>query len=100
LSFPSALRPAALAACTPTSQEKLRISVAPRFQTSSHPPLTSIYQPQFHNYQIIINMGVERKIITRGNGSDSPASGDKVAIHYTGWLYDAKKANKGFQGKQ
>jgi FK506-binding protein 1 len=45
-------------------------------------------------------MGVERKIITRGNGSDSPASGDKVSIHYTGWLYDAKKSNKGFQGKQ
>ncbi|KAJ5482077.1 hypothetical protein N7475_000889 [Penicillium sp. IBT 31633x] len=45
-------------------------------------------------------MGVERKIITRGNGSDSPAAGDKVSIHYTGWLYDAKKANKGFQGKQ
>jgi FK506-binding protein 1 len=45
-------------------------------------------------------MGVERKIVTRGNGSDSPASGDKVSIHYTGWLYDAKKANKGFQGKQ
>ncbi|KAJ5894766.1 FK506-binding protein 1 [Penicillium taxi] len=45
-------------------------------------------------------MGVERKIITRGNGTDTPASGDKVSIHYTGWLYDAKKANKGFQGKQ
>lgn len=44
-------------------------------------------------------MGVQRKIITRGSGA-SPASGDKVAIHYTGWLYDAKKANKGFQGKQ
>lgn len=45
-------------------------------------------------------MGVERKIITRGNGSDSPTAGDKVSIHYTGWIYDAKKANKGFQGKQ
>lgn len=45
-------------------------------------------------------MGVERKIITRGTGSGSPAAGDKVAIHYTGWLYDAKKSNKGFQGKQ
>ncbi|KAJ5609670.1 hypothetical protein N7528_010237 [Penicillium herquei] len=44
-------------------------------------------------------MGVQRKIITRGSGA-SPASGDKVAIHYTGWLYDAKKAGKGFQGKQ
>jgi len=44
-------------------------------------------------------MGVQRKIITRGSGP-SPASGDKVSIHYTGWLYDAKKAGKGFQGKQ
>jgi FK506-binding protein 1 len=44
-------------------------------------------------------MGVERKIITRGTGS-SPAEGDDVSIHYTGWLYDAKKSNKGFQGKQ
>ncbi|KAJ5596198.1 FK506-binding protein 1B [Penicillium hetheringtonii] len=44
-------------------------------------------------------MGVERKIITRGSGP-SPASGDKVSIHYTGWIYDPKKANKGFQGKQ
>ncbi|KAJ5158687.1 uncharacterized protein N7500_008338 [Penicillium coprophilum] len=45
-------------------------------------------------------MGVERKIITRGTGSGSPASGDMVTIHYSGWLYDAKKSNKGFQGKQ
>lgn len=55
--------------------------------------LNVYYKPEF-------NMGVERKIITRGNGSDSPAAGDKVSIHYTGWIYDAKKANKGFQGKQ
>jgi FK506-binding protein 1 len=45
-------------------------------------------------------MGVERKIITRGTGSGSPAAGDTVTIHYSGWLYDAKKSNKGFQGKQ
>lgn len=45
-------------------------------------------------------MGVERKIITRGTGTGQPAAGDKVTIHYSGWLYDAKKSNKGFQGKQ
>ncbi|KAJ5100439.1 hypothetical protein N7456_006491 [Penicillium angulare] len=44
-------------------------------------------------------MGVQRKIITRGKGV-APVEGDKVSIHYTGWLYDAKKASKGFQGKQ
>ena len=33
-------------------------------------------------------MGVEKEIITEGNGVDYPKKGDKVAMQYTGWLHD------------
>lgn len=79
---------------SPTSKEKLD----PVFPSSA---LTlSFFRLLYSLNQSTFIMGVERKIITRGNSTDSPASGDKVSIHYTGWLYDAKKSNKGFQGKQ
>lgn len=45
-------------------------------------------------------MGVERKILIRGKGPDSPAVGDEVYMNYTGWVYDAKKSKKEFKGKQ
>ena len=37
--------------------------------------------------------------VKQGTGAEA-LSGRTVVVHYTGWLYDAKKANKGFQGKQ
>ena len=46
-------------------------------------------------------MGVTRKILQQGNGSDRPNKGDMVTIEYTGNLYDdAAGAGKDFRGKQ
>ena len=43
-------------------------------------------------------MGVEKKIIKQGNGSDKPKKGDNVTMEYTGWLHEAGKPdNKGNQ---
>ncbi|KAJ5675705.1 Peptidyl-prolyl cis-trans isomerase, partial [Penicillium macrosclerotiorum] len=45
-------------------------------------------------------MGVEKTILTPGNGVDFPKKGDNVAMHYTGCLYDEKEAdnhNMGFK---
>jgi len=33
-------------------------------------------------------MGVEKQLITKGNGVDKPKTNDEVTIEYTGWLYD------------
>lgn len=49
----------------------------------------------------LATMGVTRKIVTRGNGTDRPKVGDEVTIDYTGNLYDESKgANADFRGKQ
>lgn len=41
-------------------------------------------------------MGVEKTVISEGNGSDTPRKGDTVTMEYTGWLYDTSKPeNKG-----
>ena len=46
-------------------------------------------------------MGVTRKIIAKGNGTDKPRKGDTVTIEYTGNLYDEAKGSKNdFRGKQ
>lgn len=46
-------------------------------------------------------MGVTRKIIAKGNGTDRPKQGDTVTIEYTGNLYDETKGSKNdFRGKQ
>jgi len=46
-------------------------------------------------------MGVTRKIVTKGNGTDKPKAGDEVTIEYTGNLYDESKGAKDdFRGKQ
>ncbi|KAJ5860704.1 FKBP-type peptidyl-prolyl isomerase [Penicillium soppii] len=39
-------------------------------------------------------MGVEKKILKAGNGVDFPKEGEKVAMHYTGCLYDEKAEHK------
>ncbi|CAG8013353.1 unnamed protein product [Penicillium salamii] len=38
-------------------------------------------------------MGVEKKIIENGNGTDYPKVGENVAIHYTGCLYEEGAEN-------
>ncbi|CEJ55357.1 FK506-binding protein 1A [Penicillium brasilianum] len=43
-------------------------------------------------------MGVDKKILTPGNGVDFPKKGDNVAMHYTGCLYDASAAANHFMG--
>jgi FK506-binding protein 1 len=45
-------------------------------------------------------MGVEKKMLKSGNGVDRPKAGDTVTMEYTGWLYDASAADKGYKGNQ
>ena len=45
-------------------------------------------------------MGVTRKVLKQGNGSDFPKQGDEVAIHYTGNLYDQSCASNDYRGKE
>ncbi|KZZ95182.1 FK506-binding protein 1B [Ascosphaera apis ARSEF 7405] len=46
-------------------------------------------------------MGVTKKILSPGNGTDKPKAGDQISMLYTGCLYDqnAGEANH-FMGKQ
>ena len=46
-------------------------------------------------------MGVTKKVIKEGNGTDRPSNGDEVTIEYTGNLYDPSvDPEKDFRGKQ
>jgi len=45
-------------------------------------------------------MGVEKKVLKDGNGTDKPKAGDTVTMEYTGWLYDASASANGFKGKK
>ncbi|KAL8927485.1 MAG: hypothetical protein Q9208_002290 [Pyrenodesmia sp. 3 TL-2023] len=45
-------------------------------------------------------MGVTRKVLKEGNGTDKPKKGDTVTIEYTGNLYDEGQANNDYRGKQ
>ncbi|XP_063785264.1 peptidyl-prolyl cis-trans isomerase FKBP4 [Pseudophryne corroboree] len=37
------------------------------------------------------DQGVLKQVITEGTGSQTPMIGDKVSVHYTGWLLDGTK---------
>jgi len=43
-------------------------------------------------------MGVEKTLISPGNGADKPNKGDQVTMEYTGWLYEPSAAEN--RGKQ
>ena len=46
-------------------------------------------------------MGVTKKVISAGNGTDKPKKGDEVIIEYTGNLYDeAQGEDNDYRGKQ
>jgi len=45
-------------------------------------------------------MGVQKKTIKPGNGSDKAKPGDTVTMEYTGYLYDESAAAKDYKGKQ
>ncbi|KAI4234206.1 MAG: hypothetical protein LQ349_003946 [Xanthoria aureola] len=45
-------------------------------------------------------MGVTRKVLKEGNGTDKPKKGDVVTIEYTGNLYDESKADNDHRGTQ
>jgi FK506-binding protein 1 len=45
-------------------------------------------------------MGVERTTLAAGNGTDSPKAGDKIAMQYTGWLYESNNGDSDFKGEQ
>lgn len=45
-------------------------------------------------------MGVTRKVLKEGNGTDKPKKGDDVTIEYTGNLYDEAQASNEHRGKQ
>ena len=43
-------------------------------------------------------MGVEKTLISEGDGTTKPQKGDTVSMEYTGWLHDTSKPdNKGKQ---
>ncbi|KAF2489107.1 peptidyl-prolyl cis-trans isomerase [Lophium mytilinum] len=43
-------------------------------------------------------MGVEKVILSEGNGVNFPSKGDTVTMEYTGWIYDPTATNS--KGKQ
>ena len=43
-------------------------------------------------------MSLQKKLLREGNKTDYPKRGDKVTIEYTGWLYDAGKADNQYRG--
>ncbi|KAL9021164.1 MAG: hypothetical protein Q9185_001565 [Variospora sp. 1 TL-2023] len=45
-------------------------------------------------------MGVTKKVLKEGNGTDKPKAGDQVTIEYTGNLYDEAKADNDYRGTQ
>ena len=45
-------------------------------------------------------MGVEKKVLKEGNGTDKPQKGDEVTIEYTGNLYDEAQADNDYRGDQ
>lgn len=45
-------------------------------------------------------MGVTRKLLKEGNGSDKPKKGDTVTIEYTGNLYDEGSTDQFHRGEQ
>lgn len=43
-------------------------------------------------------MGVQKQLISEGNGTDRPKKGDQVTMEYTGWVFDPNATdNKGKQ---
>ena len=41
---------------------------------------------------------LQKETVEAGNGTDYPKQGDRVTMHYTGWLYEAgKPQNRGAQ---
>lgn len=71
---------------TPLGEKVDKITAAPRFITTTTPIIISI------------KMGVEKKTISNGDGVTFPKVGDNVALHYTGCLYDASKADNHCMG--
>ena len=47
-----------------------------------------------------VNMGVTKKVLKPGNGTDKPKKGDEVTIEYTGNLYDESQSSNDYRGKQ
>ncbi|MCJ1235172.1 hypothetical protein MMC14_003139 [Varicellaria rhodocarpa] len=45
-------------------------------------------------------MGVTRKVLKQGNGTDYPKRGEEVTIAYTGNLYDESKEADDYRGTQ
>ncbi|KAL8908809.1 MAG: hypothetical protein Q9171_005285 [Xanthocarpia ochracea] len=45
-------------------------------------------------------MGVTRKVLKEGNGTDKPKKGDEVTIEYTGNLYDPAEEGNDYRGTQ
>ncbi|KAJ5201763.1 uncharacterized protein N7498_006426 [Penicillium cinerascens] len=45
-------------------------------------------------------MGVEKKTLSAGDGVTFPKKGEDVTIHYTGCLYDPRKADNHFMGNK
>jgi len=43
---------------------------------------------------------LQKQLLQEGNKTDYPKKGDKVTMQYTGWLYDASKADKQYRGNQ
>ena len=75
-------------------------------KTPPHPQFLHteyLLRPTAHKPSVVVErapMGVTRKIISPGNGSDFPTKGDKVGVEHIVYHHDGTKSDEDFKGEQ